>query len=141
MQTMAQTVPVAEKANVGTKVWIGRGLSGLVVLFMLFDGFGKIVAEEHVLKAMAELGWPPGQTVGLGILILACTAVYAIPRTSILGAILLTGFFGGATAAKVRIEDASLFFSVVMGILAWVGLYLRNDRLRALMLIERRNGG
>jgi hypothetical protein len=137
MHTMAQTVPVAEKAKVGTKVWVGRGLSGLVVAFMVFDGIGKLAAEEHVMKAMGELGWPPGQTVGLGILVLACTAVYVIPRTSILGAILLTGFLGGATAAKVRIEDASLFFSVVVGILAWAGLYLRNDRLRALVPIER----
>jgi hypothetical protein len=68
------------------EVWIGRGLTGLVVLFMLFDGVTKIAGEEHVVKAMNELGWPAGQTVGLGILVLACTAVYAIPRTSILGA-------------------------------------------------------
>ena len=137
MQTMVQTAPVAEKAKAGTKVWIGRGLSGLVVLFMLFDVIGKIAAEEHVMKAMVELGWPPGQTVGLGVLVLACTAVYVIPRTSILGAILLTCFLGCATAAKVRIDDASLFFSVVVGVLAWAGLYLRNDRLRALVPVER----
>lgn len=134
---MAQTVPVDEKAKVGTKVWIGRGLSGLVVAFMLFDGIGKVAVEQHVAQAMAELGWPSGQTVALGVLVLLCTAIYVIPRTSVLGAILLTGFFGGATAAKVRIEDASLFFSVVMGVLAWAGLYLRNDRLRALAPIER----
>jgi hypothetical protein len=137
MQTMAQTVPVADKAKVGTQVWIGRGLSGLVVAFMLFDGFSKVAAEQHVVKSMAELGWPLGQTVALGVLVLLCTAVYVIPRTSILGAILLTGFLGGATAAKVRIEEASLFFSVVMGVLVWAGLYLRNDRLRALVPIER----
>ncbi len=140
MQTMVQAVRVAEKAKVGTRVWIGRGLSGLVVAFMLFDGIGKIAVEQHVVKAMGELGWPPGQTAALGVLILVCTAVYAIPRTSVLGAILLTGFLGGATAAKVRIEDASLFFSVFMGVLAWAGLYLRNDRLRALVPVER-NGG
>jgi hypothetical protein len=137
MQTTVQTVPVAKKLNEGTKVWVGRGVSGLVVLFMLFDGLGKIAVEEHVTKAMAELGWPPGQTVGLGILVLACTAVYVVPRTSILGAILLTAFLGGATAAKVRIDDASLFFSVFVGVLVWAGLYLRNDRLRALVPIER----
>jgi hypothetical protein len=140
MQPMAQAVRVAEKAKVGTRVWIGRGLSGLVVAFMLFDGIGKIAVEQHVVKAMAELGWPPGQTVALGVLILVCTAVYAIPRTSVLGAILLTGFLGGATAAKVRMEDASLFFSVFMGVLTWAGLYLRNDRLRALVPLERDGG-
>ena len=87
MQTMAQMVPVAAKAKVGTNVWIGRGLSGLVVAFMLFDGIGKMAAEQHVVKSMAELGWPPGQTVALGVLVLLCTVVYVIPRTSILGAI------------------------------------------------------
>jgi hypothetical protein len=137
MQRVAQTVPVAEKAKVGTKVWIGRGLSGLVAAFMLFDGIGKVAVEQHVVKSMVELGWAPGQTVALGVLVLLCTAVYIIPRTSILGAILLTGFLGGATAAKVRIEDPSLFFSVVLGVLAWAGLYLRIDRLRALVPIER----
>jgi hypothetical protein len=133
MQTIAETAPVVEKAKVGAKVWIGRALSGLFVLFMLLDGVMKIAVAPPVLKAMAELGWPPGQTVGLGLLVLACTAVYAIPRTAVLGAILLTGFLGGATAAKVRIEEASLFFSVGMGIVAWAGLYLRDERLRALL--------
>jgi hypothetical protein len=137
MHTMTQVIPPADKAKVGTKVWIGRSLSALFVLFMLFDGLSKIAVEQHVVKAMAELGWPPGQTVGLGVLVLACTAVYVMPRTSILGAILLTGFLGGATAAKVRIEDASLFFSVAMGVLAWAGLYLRNERLRALLPLKR----
>ncbi len=137
MQTMAQAAPVAEKAKVGTKVWIGRGISALVVAFMLFDGVSKVVVEHHVVKAMAELGWPPALTVPLGVLSLLCTAVYVIPRTSILGAILLTGFLGGATAEKVRMEDASLLFSVVMGTLAWAGVYLRNVRLRPLVPIER----
>ena len=139
MQTMARAIPGAQetKAKVGTKVWIGRGLSALFVLFMLFDGIGKLAVDPHVVKAMAELDWPAGQTVGLGVLVLACTAVYVIPRTSVLGAILLTGFLGGATAAKVRIEDPSLFFSVGMGVLAWAGLYLRSGRLRALVPLER----
>ena len=135
MQSIAQTVPLAAKAD--KSVWVGRGVSGLVVLFMLFDGASKVVVEQHVVKAMTELGWPPEQTVGLGILVLACTAAYMIPRTSILGAILLTGFLGGATAAKVRIEEASAFFSVVMGVLAWAGLFLRDERLRALLPLRR----
>ena len=137
MQTMAETVSVAEKAKVSTKVWIGRVLGGLVVAFMLFDAGGKIAGESHVVKAMAELGWPPGQMVGIGVLILVCTALYAVPRTSVLGAIVLTGFFGGATAAKVRIEDTSPLFSVAMGVLAWAALYLRDDRLHALLPFRR----
>jgi hypothetical protein len=139
MQAMAQAAPVVDtaKSKVGTGIWIGRILSGLVAAFMVFDGFGKIAAEAHVVKATAELGWPPGQVVGLGVLVLVCTAVYVIPRTAILGAILLTGFLGGATAAKVRIEDPGLFFSVGVGILTWAGLYLRSARLRALLPLER----
>jgi hypothetical protein len=135
MQSLAQTIPVAEKAD--KTVLVGRGISGLVVLFMLFDGVSKLVAEQHVVKAMTELGWPPEQTVGLGILIIACTAIYVVPRTSIVGAILLTGFLGGATAAKVRIEEASALFSIAMGVLVWLGLYLRDERLRDLLHVRR----
>ena len=116
---------------------VGRGVSGLVVLFMLFDGISKVVVEQHVAKAMTELGWPHELTVGLGILVIACTTIYVIPRTSIVGAILLTGFLGGATAAKVRIEEASAFFSIAMGVLVWLGLFLRDERFRALLLARR----
>jgi hypothetical protein len=119
------------------KVWAGRTISALVILFMVFDGVGKLAHESHVLQASAELGWPESQTTALGLLVLACTAVYAVRRTSVLGAILLTGFLGGATAAKVRIEDPSLLFSVVMGILTWAGLYLRDERLRALVPLRQ----
>jgi|HubBroStandDraft_6_1064221.scaffolds.fasta_scaffold1488443_1 hypothetical protein len=133
MQTLAQAIPGAEGEKADTQVWIGRGLSLLVVLFMVFDGAMKVVGEEHVVKAMGELGWPSGQTLALGVVILVCTALYAVRRTCILGAILLTGFFGGATAAKARIEDASLLFSVFMGVVAWAGLALRDKRTRALL--------
>ncbi len=136
MQSIAQTVPLVAKAD-NKSVLVGRGVSGLVVLFMLFDGVSKVVVEQHVTKAMTELGWPPDQTVGLGILVLACTAIYVIPRTSIVGAILLTGFLGGATAAKVRIEEPSAFFSVAMGVLVWLGLFLRDDGLRRLLRARR----
>jgi hypothetical protein len=124
-------------AAVDKKVWAGRAVSALVILFMAFDGVAKLVHESHVLQASAELGWPEGQTTGLGLLVLACTTVYAVPPTSVLGAILLTGFLGGATAAKVRIEDPSLLFSVVMGILTWGGLWLRDERLRALVPLRK----
>jgi hypothetical protein len=135
MQSIAQTFSLA--AKVDKSVLVGRGVSGLVVLFLLFDGISKVVVEQHVAKAMTELGWPPELTVGLGILVIACTAIYVIPRTSIVGAILLTGFLGGATAAKVRIEETSALFSVAMGVLVWLGLFLRDVRLRALLLTRR----
>jgi hypothetical protein len=135
MQSIAQTVPLAAKAD--TRVWVGRAVSGLVVLFLLFDGVSKVIVEQHVVQAMTELGWPPGQTVGLGLVVLACTAIYVLPRTSVLGAILLTAFLGGATAAKVRIEEASALFSIVMGVLVWLGLLLRDTRLRSLLPLRR----
>ncbi len=93
----------------------------------------------HVGRAVGEreIGWPLEQTVGLGILVIACTIVHVIPRTSIVGAILPTGFLGGATAAKVRVEEASAFFSVLMGVLVWLGLFLREERLRALLPLRR----
>ena len=134
MQSISTAAPIVQtKEKTDRKVLVGRGVSALVVLFMLFDGFGKVAVERHVVAAMAELGWPAGQTVTLGVVILVCTVLYAVPRTAVLGAILLTGFLGGATAAKARLEDASLLFSVAMGILTWLGLYLRDGRLRDLV--------
>jgi len=120
-----------------TMLWAGRSLSALVVVFMLFDGLTKLLKVPQVMKAHAELGWPQGQASSLGVLVLICTAVYVFPRTSILGAILLTAFLGGATAAKARIEDPTLIFSVVVGMLVWGGLFLRDARLRALVPLRK----
>ncbi|HSY23184.1 MAG TPA: DoxX family protein [Polyangiaceae bacterium] len=140
MQTIAQTtqaLPGAAGTKADTQLWIGRVLRVLVVMFMAFDGTMKIAGEQHVVKAMGELGWPRGQALALGLVILVCTALYAIRRTSVLGAILLTGFLGGATAAKARVEDASLLFSVFMGVLVWASLYFRYTRVRALLRFGR----
>jgi hypothetical protein len=122
-----------EKPMQAAALWAGRFLSGLVVLFMLFDGVTKLLKVPQVVQATAELGFPDGQIRVLGLIILVCTVLYVIPPTSVLGAILLTAFLGGATAAKVRIEDPALLFSVVMGVLVWGGLFLRDERLRALV--------
>jgi hypothetical protein len=128
--THAHIAPAASTTTDGQRL-AGRILTGLVVLFMVFDGAMKVLVESHVVTAMAELGWPADQSVGLGVLILACTAVYAVPRTAVLGGVLLTGFLGGATAAQVRIGHP-WFFSVGMGVLVWLALYLRDARVRAL---------
>jgi DoxX-like family len=117
-------------------LWAGWGMSGLTVVFMLFDGISKLALERHVVQAMTEIGYPEGVIRPLGIVILTCTILYAIPSTAIFGAILLTGFLGGAVASKVRLEDplfGSILFGVYIGILAWSGLYLRDDRIRALL--------
>jgi hypothetical protein len=116
-------------------VWTGRIISTLVVLFLLFDGVTKVMKEAHVLAASAQLGFSERTVVRIGILLLACLAVYVIPRTSILGAILLTGYLGGATATNVRAGDPlfETLFPVIFGVLVWGGLFLRDEPLRALI--------
>jgi hypothetical protein len=128
------TASVSKKA-----LWAGRIISGLPVLFLLVDGVMKLFKPASVVEATVQLGYPEGAIVGIGIVLLACTVLYVIPRTSILGAILLTGYLGGAVATHVRV-GAGLFpvlFPVFFGVLLWGGLYLRDDRLRA--LIPRRS--
>jgi hypothetical protein len=120
--------------------WIGWGMTGLMIAFLLFDSVSKLVLEQHVVEATTKIGYPLDVIRPLGIICLACTILYAIPRTSILGAILLTGYLGGAIASKVRIEDplfSSILFGVYFGILVWGGLYLRDERLRALIPLNR----
>jgi hypothetical protein len=127
MQATMHPNPVSK-----TSRWAGRALSGLVILFMIFDGVMKLATERHVVQSMSELGFPVCEMRGLGLLVLACTALYVAPSTAPLGAILLTAFLGGATAAKVRLGDPSLLFSVFMGVLVWSGLFLRDARVRKL---------
>ena len=122
--------------------WIGYGLSGLVIAFMLFDGGIKLVPLDVVITATAELGYPASAELarGLGILGLVCTALYAHPRTSVLGAILLTGYLGGTVATHLRADSpvfSHMLFGVYLGIMLWGGLYLRDDRLRALIPYRR----
>jgi hypothetical protein len=120
--------------------WTGWGMSGLMIAFLLFDSVSKLVLEQHVVEATTKIGYPLDVSRPLGFICLACTILYAIPRTSILGAILLTGYLGGAIASKVRIEDpmfSSVLFGLYFGILVWGGLYLRDERLRALIPLSR----
>jgi hypothetical protein len=107
-----------------------------MIAFMLFDSVSKLVLEHHVVEATTQIGYRLDVIRPLGVICLACTLLYAIPRTSILGAILLTGYLGGAIASKVRIEDpmfSSVLFGAYFGILVWGGLYLRDERLRSLI--------
>jgi hypothetical protein len=117
-------------------VRIGWALSIVTVLFMLFDAGGKLFLESHVVEATTKIGYPVAAIQPIGVIALLCTILYAVPRTAILGAVLLTAFFGGAVASKVRIEDplfGSILFGVYFGFLAWGGLYLRDERLRTLL--------
>jgi hypothetical protein len=118
-----------------TLVRIGWALSIVTVLFMLFDAGGKLFLESHVVEATTKIGYPVAAIQPIGVIALLCTILYAVPRTAILGAVLLTGFLGGAVASKVRIEDplfGSILFGVYFGFLVWGGLYLRDERLRTL---------
>jgi hypothetical protein len=116
-------------------LWAGRALSALPALFLLVDAGMKLVKPAPVVKATVDLGYPDGVIVPLGLVLLACTALYLIPRTTVLGAILLTGYLGGAVATHVRVGDGAfpLVFPVVLGMLLWGGLYFRDARLRSLL--------
>jgi hypothetical protein len=130
----------APKANSTAMVWTGRAVSGLLIAFMLFDGAIKLVPLQAVLDALAPMGIPAELARPLGTIGLACTALYALPRTSILGAILLTGYLGGAVASHLRLGDplfTHTLFGVYLGLLAWGGLYLRDARLRALIPLRK----
>jgi hypothetical protein len=113
-------------------VWTGRVLTGLVVAFLVFDGAVKLVPIEPVLEACRHLGYPVELARHLGVVLLSCTALFVIPRTQWLGALLLTAYLGGATATHVRIGDP-FWFPIAMGVLLWAGFYLREPRLRALL--------
>jgi hypothetical protein len=125
-----------------TSLWAGRIISGLVVLFLIFDGVTKVMKVPAVMEATARIGFPANLIPGIGILLLACTGVYVIPPTSILGAILLTGYLGGAVVTNLR-AGSSLFgetlFPVYFGVLVWAGLYLRDERLHALIPLRMPN--
>jgi hypothetical protein len=119
---------------------IGWTLSILTIAFMLFDAGGKLALESHVVDATTKIGYPVDAIRPIGVIALLCTVLYAIPRTAILGAVLLTGFYGGAVASKVRIEDplfSSILFGVYFGLIAWGGLYFRDQCLRALFPFRR----
>jgi len=123
-----QPSPVSKK-----RFWIGRIISALCILFLLFDAVMKLINVAPVREATARLGYSDSLT--LGIVLLVCTVVYVIPRTSILGAILLTGYLGRATATRVRVGEP-FYFPIVFGALIWAGLSLRNARLRALIPLQ-----
>jgi hypothetical protein len=115
-------------------IWTGRVLSGLAVLFLLFDSAGKLLEVQPVIDGTRQLGYPRDIVFTLGAILLSCVVVYLIPRTSVLGAILLTGYLGGAVAAQARVESplfSQTLFPIYVATLIWGGLVLRDARLRA----------
>jgi hypothetical protein len=115
----------------------GWVITALIVLFMLFDGTVKILKIAAAMEGTAKLGYSTSVVFPLGIVALACTILYAIPRTSILGAILLTGYLGGAIATQVRVGSLSYLLPLLMGMLAWAGVYFRDEQLRALIPLRK----
>ncbi len=131
---LPRLIPLMSPASVTSKnmLWIGRILSGLVALMLLFSVTMKLMKPPMFVQEFARLGYMESAALGIGILEIACVAVYLFPRTAMLGAILLTGYLGGATATHVRISDPFIP-PIVGGVLVWAGLYLRDERLRALL--------
>src|ERR1700681_3482221 len=133
MPTIAETAPVSKPA-----LWTGRVLSGLVIMFLLFDGAIKLVPWPIVTETMDRMGYGSSDRLArsLGAITIVCTVLYAVPPTSILGAILLTGYLGGAMASHVRIGSplfSHLLFGFYLGVMVWGGLWLRDRRLRTLI--------
>jgi DoxX-like family len=118
---------------------LGAGLTGLVVLFLSFDGITKVIRVAPVVKACQKAGIASDLVTGIGLSLLACTAIYIIPRTAILGAILLTGYLGGAVTVHViaRAGNFPIFFAVGFGVLVWTRLALREPRLVRLILLRQ----
>jgi hypothetical protein len=117
-------------------LWVGWVVSALPVLLLLFSGVMKLMKPANVVAGFVNLGYPESLSVAIGVAELTSVALYVIPRTSVLGAILLTGYLGGATASHVRIGEP-FTMAIVMGVLVWGGLYLRDERLRALLPLRR----
>ena len=135
--SISETAPVSTAAS-----WTGRALSAIVVLFMIFDGVIKLPPLEIVTQTMSEIGWPADANIArlLGVIGLVSTALYAVPRSSVLGAILLTAYMGGAISTHVRIGNplfSHTLFGVYLGVILWAGLYLRDPRVRALIPFSR----
>ena len=130
MQSALQDSHISNKM-----IWAGRIVSAIPVLMLIFSAVLKLMKPAEVLTEFGRLGYQESAVIGIGILELLCTVVYVIPRTSILGAILLTGYLGGATATHVRISDVFIW-PVLLGVLVWAGLWLRDARIRALIPIK-----
>ena len=122
------------------RIWTGWAISGLMGAFLLFDVGAKFAKPPQVLEAFARTGWPMRQASTLGAILLTCTVLYLVPQTSVLGAILLTGYLGGAVATNLRLENPLLthtLFPVYIGVLSWIGLWVRDPRLGSVLHLSR----
>jgi hypothetical protein len=132
---MSSTTQIAPAAS--GRLWAGRIITALVGLFLLFDSGVKLLKSPSAVQGTVQLGYPENTIVPIGLVLLVSLVLYLIPRTSILGGILVTGYLGGATATMVRVSSPWILFPVVIGMLAWAGLYFRDEQLRALIPLHR----
>jgi len=134
--TIGILTPMSESK---ARIWTGRVLTAMVVLFLLFDGIMKVIKERHVLQSAAQLGYSTESMFAIGTLLLACTLVYVIPRTAVFGALLLTAYLGGAVATQVRVGNPvfECIFPVIFGVLVWAGLFLREPSLSTLIPVRK----
>jgi hypothetical protein len=124
---------------VGWKLWAGRILTAIPALMLLISGVMKVMRVPMVVSSFTnQFGYPASAVVPIGLIELTCVILYLIPRTTVLGAILVAGYFGGAIATHLRIGDPSLIGPLILGVMAWGGLYLREPRLRALLPLVKR---
>ena len=137
MSLTSTTLPAPGSIGRGA-LWTGRVLSAVLVILLLLDATMKLIPLQIVTDESASLGWPADTTTvrTLGVILALATLLYAVPRTAILGAVILTGYMGGAIATHVRVSDplfTHTLFGVYLGVALWAGLWLRDPRLRALM--------
>ena len=131
METTLSGNTTLERSKIS--IWAGRVISGLCILFLLFDAIGKIIKAAPSVSGSVELGIPEHTIQGIGLTLLVCTIIHLIPRTAILGAVLLTGYLGGAMAVMLC-AGRSIYFALAVGILVWIGLCLRNDKARSWLM-------
>jgi len=119
-------------------LWVGRVLSAMPVLLLVMSGSMKLFAGPKILPDfVGKFGYPASTLTAIGLLEVLCTVVYVVPRTAVLGAVLLTSYLGGAVATQVRIGEAAFALPALLGVLVWTGLYLRDPRLRAFLPVRR----
>lgn len=134
MQTETSAAPVSKAA-----LWTGRVISGIVALMLFWSAGMDLTRSSMVMEGMTKYGYPAGSVLGIGLALLAGVILYVVPRTSILGAIVLTGYLGGAVSTHVRAGDpvGRMLVPVLFGVLTWGGLYLRDAGLRGLVPLRR----
>jgi hypothetical protein len=136
-QELMQSTALAQTPAVSRKtLWVSRIMSALPVLMLLFSAAMKFIKPAAVVEGFAHMGYRESLALGLGIVELTCTVLYVIPRTSVLGAVLLTGYLGGAVATHLRIGE-QFVMPIIFGVLVWGGLFLRDPRLRALIPLRK----